>query len=134
MDIRFSTVYVSVAFCGMFFFLTDYTIEKAKQYRSKKTGANYGPLQKLSSYEHFSENGHFSLFSEKRQFICDQKSSANKWTRKNVQHDELSELVAKNRVQNDVLYKKLGIFFKKSGFSKTEDLPKLMFLEVVHEK
>ena len=66
--------------------------------------------------------------------ICDQKSSANKWTRKNVQHDELSELVAKNRVQNDVLYKKLGIFFKKSGFSKTEDLPKLMFLEVIHEK
>ena len=52
----------------------------------------------------------------------------------NVQQDGLSELVAKNRFQNDVLYKKLGIFFKKSGFSKKEDLPKLMFLEVVHEK
>ena len=48
--------------------------------------------------------------------------------------DELSELVAKNRVQNDILTKKLGIFFKKAGFSKTEGLPKLMFLEVVHEK
>ena len=100
----------------------------------KKNRCSSGALKKLSSYEHFSENGHFSLFSEKRQFICDQKSSANKWTRNNVQHDGLSELVAKNRVQNDVLYKKLGIFLKNSGFSKTEDLPKLMFLEVVHEK
>ena len=133
MDIRFSTVYVSVAFCGMFFFKIEYTIEKTKQYCSKKAGASLGPLKKLFSYGHFSENGHFSLFSEKRQFICDQKSSANKWTRKNVQHDELSERVAKNRVQNDVLYKKLGIFFKKSDFLKTEDLPKLMFLDT-HEE